>query len=343
MKLDDYTGFYVGQQMTRQAFQQDLKFHPKARELGSCSINANSFLRNGTAVVASKIPNVALATAPVMAVSLVAHGILGAPLAASIVRDSYKKGKQAFSCGDAEGVANGAALGTVGSAYLGACGLLTYQGIALLQGAAIATGAGLATAGLGVAMYGALGAISLYNLKQTTDFGKEFAKKRAISDASALIWLRDQVILTEEEIKGLDEKQAAKLLQKKWNQFELRTSPEVASMVREQVPFLCSHYNGSEPQVEQIKQIVEAVEKANYKAQIKHKLLLLIVVIGLASMITAIIFTGGLLVPLLMAIAAALWMTVDSSKVHNAIGEKCWTWHRGEKPLEPACKPLLIA
>jgi hypothetical protein len=49
----------------------------------------------------------------------------------------------------------------------------------------------------------------------------------------------------------------------------------------------------------------------------------------------------------LFALAAITWMTVDSSKLHNFIGEKCWSWHSKAKESilkESSCQTLpLIA
>jgi len=347
MNVTDYNTLYEAQHQVRNDFHDELKFHPNAREVGCCAVNSNSILRNGSAFaaeVSKPFARVAAIAAPLTAVSLVAHGILGAPCASAIIRDSYKKGKQALACGDAEGVVNGVAMGSVGSAYLTACGLLTYQGVQLLTGAAIVAGAAVATASLGVGMYGALGLISAYNLKQTRDFGNELADLKN-SPAEALKWLNDQISLTPEEQKLSPEK-AKQLLQKKWNQFELRSGLDsgAAKRVREELPDLFEKiYNAqsNSPELqEKAVQLIEEIEKSNFKAQIKHILLLLIVAVGLASMIAAIIFSGGLVVPLLMTIAAGLWMTVDHSGLHSYIGDQLWDLKHGVKQLDEL--PLLV-
>lgn len=349
MEYSNYSTIYNKGHQIRNEFHKDLEFHPNAREAGSCAVNANSILRNGAALgaeISKPLGRVAAVAAPLTAVSLVAQGIIGAPCASAIIRDSYKKGKQALACGDAEGVVNGVAMGSVGSAYLTVCGLLTYQGVQLLKGAAIATGSAVATAGLGVGMYGALGLISAYNLKQTRDFAEEFSNYKNAPEA-ALRWLNNQISLTPEELKNLSQEEGAKLLQKKWNQLELRTSPEIAKMVREEVPGLLNDFNRGISNLPELQQkavkVIGEVEKANFKAQIKHILLLLIVAVGLAAMIAALVLSGGLAVPLLMTISAALWMTVDHSGVHNYIGDKLWKWHHEGKEPEMPCPQLSTA
>jgi hypothetical protein len=343
---EGYNALYLKQHGIRHDFHEGMKFFPDALETSACTANVNSLGRNVMEAAATASKAALPWMAPVAAISLVGQAALAGPVALSMVRDSLIKGKAALACGDTEGVAVNAAHGTMGSAYLGVAGLLAYLGISALQGATVSSGAALALPGVGIGLYGLLVLSSIYNLKQSSDFGKTLAAKKLEGIPATLKWFEEQLSLTPEEMKTvtssegkLNEEQAAKLLQKKWNGFELRTNPKVAAMVRHQLPGLLS--NPDHPLTAQrAVKLLESVREANYKTQVRHKALILIAIVGLASMIAAIVLSAGLAVPILAAVGALLWMTVDSSKLHNYIGEKCWTWHRGEKPLETPCRLL---
>lgn len=316
-----FDSLYFREHTVRNDWHSQMSFHPKAREATSCFIDANSFLRNGTSTVSALTP---LAATAFVAASATVGGALGIPIGLAIVRDGCKKIKAAAQVGDIEGVVQQGLWVGGGATYAGLSSLLVTEGAMTLQGAAVPAAITPAFGFLGLSLYGCLLAYGAHGLLKTAQFHsdlKSVLKKEG--DAGALQWLSDQVSLNEDEAQDPDK---AKILQRKWNRFELRTNPQCAALVREKLPKLMKHYDPVEA-----RELIRTVEKATFKEKVKHILLIVISILGIAASLCVLFLTGPA-APLLFAIGALVWLTVDNSRLHNYIGEKCWSWYSKKEP-----------
>jgi hypothetical protein len=318
---------YYQQHAVRNDWNNSMPLFPEAREAGSCFIDGNSFVRNGTSAAAAIVPLPFAATAFVAA-SAAAGGFVGIPIGLGVVRDGVKKGWAAAKCGDLEGVVQNGLWTTVGATYTGLSSLLATEGVMILKGLAPPPAITPAFASLGVAMYGGLVAYGMHGLWKSSQFHSQLKSVvKSEGDRGALKWLSDQVTLTEEEMKRED---SAKILQRKWNRFELRTNAACAALVREKLPLLMADFDPVA-----VRALILEVEKAAFKEKVKHIVLIVIGVLGIAASLCVILTTGPAS-PLLFAIGALVWVAVDSSKFHDYIGEKCWQWHLKKEPCLPA-------
>ncbi len=297
------TAIYQNASIERDRFNRDLPLFQGERELislESCVVDGNSMTANTLRCV----PLVGLSAAA-SAVSTLAGGILGIPIGLSGLRLDCKKGGAALRYGDGEGVAHHALSGTTNFSYAALSGVSVAAGGMALGGVSAPTAMGSALGGLGFALYGALAICGVHGLVRSRAFGREFSQIKG--DEEKLRWLKAQVSLSEEELKGKDPE---KVLQKKWSIFERRTSPECARRVR--------NFSG--------KELIREVEKANFMTQVKYGLFILISIVGIAAF-AALMIVLSPFSPALFAVGAVLWLTVDSSRLHKYIGEKLWNWH----------------
>jgi len=337
-----YNNVYLQEHWDRQRFNNDLVFYPTERAATSVAIDGNSVLRNSASAVNMITPVIA---GTLISGSAVLGGVLGVPIGISAMRDSYIKGKAALNSGDAEGVGVNALYGAVGASYAGVSGVLAADGVLGLMGSSLPAAMTPALGGVGLAMYGALLAYGSYGLKQTYNFNRDMqAVLKTEGEQGVLNWLNHQVTLTKGEVAEIyrtakdPDQEIAKRLQKKWNALEFRTSPDCASLVREKLPGLLEKFDQKEASV-----LIEEVEKNNFKARVKNILFLFISVIGIAGFIALLLSTGPA-APILFALSAIAWLAVDSGKLHNYIGGKCWIWHlRDKKPEVPCQTQPLVA
>jgi hypothetical protein len=82
------------------------------------------------------------------------------------------------------------------------------------------------------------------------------------------------------------------------------------------------------------RELIQEVEKAAFKEKVKHVILIAIAILGILASIFVVVLTGPAS-PLLFAIGALVWFGVDSSRLHNYIGEKCWNWFSKNDPCLP--------
>ncbi|MBX7065714.1 MAG: hypothetical protein K1X28_00645 [Parachlamydiales bacterium] len=332
-----YYGVFAEEHWKRKQFHDDLVFIPNAREAASLTIDANSMVRNSVAAAqSSNVIPVATGSA-FIAGSSVVGGVLGLPVGFSIMRDTAIRSKAAYDCGDTAGAVHQTVWGLGGAGYTGLSGLLAADGIASLQGAAISSSLipGIATSGFLMAA-GILG-YSGYGLKETFQFknGLKDAQDKG-GERAAVDFLNRQISLTYGEIAGKDDDELAKALQKKWNALERRVGADCACKIREELPGLLREFDP-----EKAKGLILEVEKSNFKQRVKHITLFVIGLITIAAFL-GILLTAGPLSPLLFAIGAVLWLAVDSSSLHNYIGEKCWAWHSKDQEEVP-CQTIAQA
>jgi len=319
---------YFKEHAARAEWNKDLSFFPNARETGTCFIDANSAFRNGTSTAG------ALTTLPAGAIAFVgasaaAGGIVGVPVGLSVARDGFKKAKVAAKCRDLEGIAHNGLWSNIGLTYAGLSSLLATEGVMVLKGVTPPPAITPAFAYLGFALYGSILAYSSYGLYQAASFKSDLKSRvKNEGDRGALRWLSEQVSLSPEELKKSEEEQA-KILQRKWNRFELRTDSSCGALVREKIPALMKDFNPV-----QARALIVEVEKSAFKQKVKHISLIVIALLGLAACVFILVAMGPAS-PLLFAVGAVTWFAVDSSKLYNYIGEKLWNFKK-EPVLELA-------
>lgn len=331
-----YNNIYVQEHWNRQDFHESMVYCPNEKESTSMIVDANSAFRNSASAVKSVSPLPIIAGSMISASALVG-GVLGIPIGLAGARDGFVKGKAALACGDAEGVALNTLWGSFAASYAGISGLLAADGIMGLTGSGLPASMTPVFGGLGIGMNVGLLAYSTYGLNRTSQFNKEMkAVLEKEGERGVLNWLNGQVTLTRGELEDIrrtakdPDKEIAKLLQKKWNAFEFRTSASCGNLVREKLPGLLDKFD-----LEGAKALIQEVKKANFMSRVKHVCFLAIAVISIAAFICLFIASGPAS-PILFAIGAVTWLAVDSSRLHKYIGEKCWNWHlKSECPTQP--------
>lgn len=332
MSVGTFDSIYFREHALRERWNRQTSFFPNAREAGSCFVDGNSVLRNGTATASSFTALPACANA-FIGVSAAAGGILGVPVGLSIARDGYKGVKAAVQCRDLEGVFHKGLWGSVGANFAGLSGILAAEGIMSLQGSAIPAAIAPAFAGLGFGLYGSLLGYGAYGYWRAAEFQKELKMVvRNEGDWEALQFLSRQIDLTESELNEVRRsknpgREKARLLQKKWNRFELRTNARCASVVRERLPALMQNFDPV-----QVRELLVEVEKAAFQSKVKHILLIVLAILGIGASIFVIVAMGPAS-PLLFAVGALIWFTVDSSGLNNCIAETCWAWRQKKDQL----------
>lgn len=320
---------------------------PPFQEGNACAIDGGSFFRNFLSASAE------LPTVPGETAAKIANGVAGMSIAGGamafvqgglIARKSYKVAKQAYEHGDTEGVQQAVLMGTSGLSYSTVGAGMVVNGAATLAGkSALAAGGAVAITVGGIAMDGLLVVYAAYGWKVTRAFRMELKEilneNREPSEAErmreALAWIHDQVSLNDWEIMEIrqtakdPEKEILKRQQKKWDQFERRVGTEACAAVRHHLPRFEALQEGlaagDAEALSSAKEIVQEVEKGNYKERVKYKLFFLVAIIGLIGFTLAIVFPP--LAPVAFAIGAVIWLTVDSSKIHGYVTEKCWQRH----------------
>jgi hypothetical protein len=187
-------------------------------------------------------------------------------------------------------------MGTCGLNFAAVSGLLGTEGALALAGAAVPAALTPAFVATGMGVYGALLLYSGYGLYQTRSFAKRLSDFKEEDHKAALVWLKSH--------KGL----------------ALRVGKEWAEKIK-------NHPLDATPK--ETCSLIRNVKEANFKQQVRHGILLVISILGIAT-IAAIAVTLGLAVPILFAIGGVIWLTVDCSRLHKWIGDKCWALAKPE-------------
>lgn len=293
---------------------------PKARDATSLIVDANSAARNSVSVALTRVSLPAIASTFVAASSAVG-GILGVPIGLSHVADGLKRLKASYNVRDWEGVATQSAWTLIGSGYAGLSSILAADGIMTLAGKTAPQALTPAFSYFGSIFYTALLGYGTYGAWQTGRFRQNLKEK--IAEGTAADWLKAQVTLTGEE-NHLSSEEKEKVLQKKWNQFELRAGKGCGAFLREHIADL------DDP--EKVQEIFLKVEEGSFKESVKHWFFVLLALLGLAASLAILLLPPtSLISPLFFAVSAVLWVGVDSSDLHVYLGNKFWKWHKGEQ------------
>ena len=230
---------------------------------------------------------------------------------ANLRKDYQTRNYEGAFCHSLWGVA-GAAYGVVSG------GLVIANAATLAHAANVAAIGGHIFMPAGFVMYGVIAIRSGYGLAVDGLFRHDLnqamkeGKSEAQSLQAGLTFLYDQVHggKTEAELK------------KKWDRFAFRTSEAVCRYVREKVtPELIQKVDKGDPSaIKEAKFIIQEVKKENAKQMVKHIVCAVIAILGIISLVCAILF-GGPIVPALFAIGAVLWLLVDSSYIHKKLGD----------------------
>jgi hypothetical protein len=321
---------YSTQHAARQTYHDNLVFYPKERQAVSVFIDLNSVFRNLASVIKAIASSVI--TAVGVAISAIMGGVAGLPIGGSTAYLAGKRGKVALLNKDVEGGVTNSLFGTFGASYAGVSGVLAAEGVLLLKNAAIPAALTTAFFALGIAMNAPLALYSTYGLGAAFKFRNEF--NQAIVENRASEWLKKQVTLDDAELAEIytqfgqnADAEIAKRLNQKWSAFEFRTSPDCATQVREAL----INQGKISPA------LITEVQKANFKARVKHFILLLIALIGIIAFV-AMIHMSPALCSILFAAGSGVWLFVDHSNLHNYVGDKLWNLYSEEKKPNLTCK-----
>ncbi|MES2274144.1 MAG: hypothetical protein V4487_08120 [Chlamydiota bacterium] len=312
-------------------------------------VDINSMLRNGLRAILC-LP---VAANPAVVMSLIAEAsqLLGGIAAiiggGVILARGLANGAKAFDRGDVEGVCKNALFATFGASYATAGVGFTLDAVAGFMKATSATSIWPA-AGL-VVVYGVIVMSAVQSIDATWGLGITFnfernLKKRVNDEKepeeskrlkNALKWVQDQVSLSDSEILKIISqtpnlldvrKKVAKKLQGKWDQFERRTSRSCGKLVHETLHEVLRSLETGEPDaLVKGRSLIEEIKKANYQERVAYTISLVIAVLLFIAGICAIAFLGpAALVPILFAIGAMLWVTLDNGKVNSWVSEVYW-------------------
>jgi len=296
-------------------------FFSKASEGLSVAIDALSLGRNGTiAGTILKGTEAVAKAATAVGGMVVAGGVMAFASGGTILKSSASEIGTAYEHGNWEGGFLGVNRAVIGGTYSAA-----GAGMVVAQGGAFASAAGVAAVGVslfaggGLGLYGAVSVYAGYGLTVNHLFRHELNQHLADpSDpeqlANALEWVRSQVRVG-----------SFRDLQKKWDRFANRTSEACCRYVRETVDLelIEKVRQGDARAIEKAQFILKEVKRENGKQLAKNWLLLTIGLIGIAAVILGILFASGPFSPLLLALAAALWFFIDSSKLHQKFCNFC--------------------
>jgi hypothetical protein len=286
------------------------------KEADCIAVDTNSVIRNTASAIQTSSP-ISLVSSLVNG-SAILGGVFGLPIGASAAYESYQKGKKAFSCGFTEGILHHALWGGFGAGYAGISGILTAEGVMGLQKVSIPPLMTPAFGGVGLAMNGLLLGYGANGLWRAHRYGKELEQVlQKEGERGVLNWLHNQ-------IDAADPLERAK----KWSALELRISPACAELVREKLPSLLTEFD-----LNSAKMLIQEVRKSNYKEQVKYSFMILIAVVS-AVAFACLLVASGPACPILFALGSLLWLTIDSSKLQNYIGEKCWEWHSNTNVID---------
>ena len=297
-------------------------------------IDGNSAVRNTLNAVNEGLRGVtALSTATTLSGVIAMPAIVYA--GSRLAKQGWAADQRAKEIGDLEGrvqawtnIIGGSAYGALGVGFIPAFGPDFFSLVGASWGssaASIIQTGGFVINGFSLAMYAAVLASSLHGIAYTSAFRNEFTeivhqKDVAAEDKAtqALRFLKQQFTLTAAEAEGLDETATTQAAQKKYERFIRRVGKECAAEVVSAIrDGLLRNVHDT---LSNVKTLIDKVNYDSFREKVKHYLLLTIAIVGITATILSIlamtIGTGGIASSALTAVAAVLWLTVDSSKIH---------------------------
>lgn len=307
---------------------------PSWRGHVSAGIDFLAIIRNSLQIPANLPATVLKVVNGLKVVGGFSGGLVGFHLASG----AWKRTKHAYKAGDGLGMAQGGLQGASSLSYGTISSLFATDGLFKLQGALAPTSAVHVIPYLGIAMYAAhfINAIrGHWVASQFSDgLNQSMNGKRGPEPVyAALKYLRSQIYLTAQEMQNIDslptkkqEKQMAKLLQKKWNRFEDAVGAECAQYVRRTLPEFFDGgkhvHEGGEIDLLRASKLILTVQKANHAQKVRYRLTMIIALVGVAAMTVSLLVASGPAAPALFALASLLWFSIDWKPLYNKMVAK---------------------
>lgn len=312
-------------------------FFSKAMEGNGVAIDGLSLGRNsanGFAAIAGTAEKVAGAVGGLA----IAGGAMGTLSGLNGMRNAGVRLAKDYQTGNWEGGAvNSLSMASSGG-YATLSSSMVVTNAATFAGAAgTAAAAGSVITVAGIAMYGLLGIAAGYGIGANVSFRRDLnriAGQDGEQLADAMGWLAAQV-------RG-DTIQSK--LEKKWDRFAFRSSEAACRLVRDHAtPEFFRRLEMKDPEaIKTAQSILREVQRENSKQILKHSIMMAIAILGIAAFIAGLVFSGPF-APLLFAFGAILWILVDSSQVHVALGDKLFGKSEIPAPTLPKLSPPLPA
>ncbi len=298
------------------------------------ALDVNSLFRNTLSAANSAVAAVS-ALRFVSALGLVFTGL-------SVLFNALAAGLGSFVAKDQEGGAEAAVSAGLGFSFsmFGAATAVPF--ISALQhgvnqlGRAIASGAtpsgvvGALANGAGFAISVFVLILGLFGVRYVSQFRKTFAEEAGSGNGMA--FLTEQICITEADKNALMQKRDAttrpadfellretqQLLQRKTNAFRRRVGEA-----------------GYQAVLRNDSDMVQIVDRESFKQLVKRVTLVAIGVLGLIAA-----FTPGVVIPsTLFAVSAVLWLSIDSSYIHNKFGDWLHQYIGQIPPALRRCEP----
>lgn len=239
-------------------------------------------------------------------------GILRGPLqmvsGVFLMKSSAKQGRVAYERGDQEGLALSGSSFLLGGTQLGLGGGMTTTSVATVAATStakvIVAKVSPALTPLALALYGVLLFTSLYEMAANLIFQAKLSKDQ--DPLQTLSYIRDQVG------SSTDEKE----LRKKWDRFARQTSVECCKKARDLLGQDLVEFSKTSA----AQQLIDEIKVASGRKLVKHSILLLIAVLGIAAIAAGMILSGPA-APVLFLVGALLWLLVDSKSLHLKAGK----------------------
>lgn len=311
------------------------RFQIRPLEYFSVAADSLSAVRNPLSAISNIFSNVVKTCSQaannmmkVVNAGVLAGGVLGVIIGPALVFEAARDFKKAWDRNDLkEGVSQaekagvGASYGVIGS------GMVVGQSAAYASlpatGAVAAAGTTMFTVGA-FAMYAFVLISAIRKIGMNIAFRKELDKQDDVS--ARVAWLNSQV--------GSNEEGASAEEKNKWHAFVAIVGEKCAKFVKE---------NSSKADLTdgQKAHIVKEVLRASNKQFLMQGIRVAIAILGFAAVILGILLTGPfapIVVAILFALGAILWLIMDSSVVNEKVGNLAFG--KGEFDLPAELKPM---
>ncbi len=289
--------------------------------VGRNSLNAISNIFD----VAKTCLHAAKNTMKVVSAGVLAGGVLGVIIGPALVFEAVRDSRKAWERNDLkEGISQAEKAGVGASYSVVGGGMIVGQSAAYASlpatGAVAAAGTTMFTVGA-FAMYAIVLISAIRKIGMNIAFRKELDAQDGAS--AQVAWLSQQV--------GSNESGASAEDQNKWNAFVAIVGEKCASFVKDSANKKLTESQNAH--------IVKEVRRASNKHFFMQGIRVAIAILGFAAVILGILLTGPfapIVVAILFALGAMLWLVMDSSVVNERVGNLAFG--KGEFTL-PALEP----
>jgi hypothetical protein len=310
--------------------------YASALENAGVFLDANSALRNSAMLAAGYAPHAAPALVGIWAGCALSAGVVITALGTKLAADAAQETARAYRNGDSEGVVHAgsrsvalgafAALGPAVLTSVLASPNAVAKALKVPANGAVAAKIGVAIPALMGVMFGGLLIHAGYVLSYLSSFRAKMNK--ANQNQTLYEFLAQQLQLSDQdkELPPADQQK----------RYEALRSALVRRVGESTVELLESILARKEMSVQvpesDRKRVTAMALEHNYKLIVKSLLLLLIAIVGVTVTVLSFVSTGGV-ATMLLILLAFLWLTVDSSRLHQSIADSLW--HRFGRPASP--------